>query len=586
MNKRKNSILIVDDERSNISVLKNILSPEYTIYASSDGQDAIETAEEFLPDVILLDVIMPKMDGYEIITALKSSKKTKNIPVIFVTGLDNTESEEKGLALGAVDYILKPFHSPIVKLRVHNQIKLVEQLRQQALITQISHSFLSDAYVDSLFADTLQMVGKFMNIPQLLLYKIDDNGVFICHSEWMHPELNLETRIGDKFELNETLVKAIRNVLDNNKEYLCFHSNDPTFKEILKPYRKNFQSYITTPIFVKGKIGAFLDFSRIDDGREWNESEINLAILVSDVFTGVFERDAMERQFSIVENSPDLILSITPEAVVEYANPAASVVTGHTKNEIVSEGLGIIFGNEKLADIKGKYIPDAIMQGQGKTVQFEMDIIHKDGGKRILAISIFQIGKNNLSMIIRDLTKIRELEIENKKIFFDGLTNIYNRRFFDESITRIIKSSSRSGSVLSLMMIDIDFFKNYNDTYGHSAGDDCLRIVANILKKCMPRADDFVARYGGEEFVIVLPNTDESGARNVAERLLANIREGNILHEASAAANHITISIGITTGNVKRTHVAEDFIKRADEMLYKSKQGGRDRCTFGSLDKL
>jgi len=127
--KKKYSILIVDDERANISTLKTILNPEYTIYASCDGEEAIEAVEEFMPDVILLDIIMPGMDGYQVITALKDSEKTKDIPVIFITGLDNADAEEKGLILGAADYITKPFHSAIVNIRVKNQINLIERFR-------------------------------------------------------------------------------------------------------------------------------------------------------------------------------------------------------------------------------------------------------------------------------------------------------------------------------------------------------------------------------------------------------------------------------------------------------------------------
>ena len=134
MSTKKNSVLIVDDERSNISILRNILGADYTIYASCDGPDAIETAEEFLPDMILLDIIMPDMDGYSVLQALKSNEATKDIPVIFITGLDNTEAEEQGLSLGAVDFISKPFQPTIVKLRVQLQVNLVNHSR--ALIAQ------------------------------------------------------------------------------------------------------------------------------------------------------------------------------------------------------------------------------------------------------------------------------------------------------------------------------------------------------------------------------------------------------------------------------------------------------------------
>ena len=126
---RKNKVLVVDDETANIIALTNILSPEYNVLASKNGKDAIALAHEHMPDVIMLDVLMPGMDGYEVITELKKSEKTQHIPVIFITGLDNIEAEKKGLALGAADYIPKPFHSDIVKLRVQIQIKLVNHIR-------------------------------------------------------------------------------------------------------------------------------------------------------------------------------------------------------------------------------------------------------------------------------------------------------------------------------------------------------------------------------------------------------------------------------------------------------------------------
>jgi diguanylate cyclase (GGDEF)-like protein len=169
------------------------------------------------------------------------------------------------------------------------------------------------------------------------------------------------------------------------------------------------------------------------------------------------------------------------------------------------------------------------------------------------------------------------------EVEYDALTGIYNRRFFDKNMKRIISSLSRSKSLLSLLMIDIDFFKRYNDTYGHLEGDKCLKIVAQTISQSTTRADDFVVRYGGEEFVMTLPNTDEQGARLIAEKLLNNIRKCNIPHGQNDAADCVTISIGVTTGKVLHTHSADDYIKKADELLYKSKQAGRNRYSFDQL---
>jgi len=128
-NNGKNSVLVVDDERINLDLLVKILSPEYTVYMTKNGASCIEMANELLPDIILLDIVMPDMDGYEVLKALKESEKTQQIPVIIITGLDNVENEEKGLALQAADYIHKPLSSVIVQLRVSNQIQIVNQIR-------------------------------------------------------------------------------------------------------------------------------------------------------------------------------------------------------------------------------------------------------------------------------------------------------------------------------------------------------------------------------------------------------------------------------------------------------------------------
>jgi diguanylate cyclase (GGDEF)-like protein len=162
----------------------------------------------------------------------------------------------------------------------------------------------------------------------------------------------------------------------------------------------------------------------------------------------------------------------------------------------------------------------------------------------------------------------------------DQLTGIYNRRYLDGSLKKIIKLHSRTGGRLSVLMIDIDYFKKYNDTYGHDAGDDCLRTVAFILSECVIREDDFIARYGGEEFTAILPNTDENGAQMVAEKMLEKIRESNIPHKTSDIAGYVTVSIGGATGIINHFQNGSDYIKTADKALYESKRNGRNRYTF------
>jgi len=166
----------------------------------------------------------------------------------------------------------------------------------------------------------------------------------------------------------------------------------------------------------------------------------------------------------------------------------------------------------------------------------------------------------------------------DEKVHFDSLTGIYNRRFLDDNIKRVINSLARNHGVLSVMMLDIDFFKKYNDTYGHKMGDTCLKAVAKALSET-GRADDCVIRYGGEEFVVLLPNTDEAGAGITAGRFLESVRSLCIPHINSDIADYVTISIGATTVKVKHNHQYMNYIERADEALYYSKDTGRNKYT-------
>lgn len=190
---------------------------------------------------------------------------------------------------------------------------------------------------------------------------------------------------------------------------------------------------------------------------------------------------------------------------------------------------------------------------------------------------------------LRRMTKLSDRTTDNlhesnldliDKVHYDTLTGIYNRRFMEENLEKNIQLLARSEGVLSIMIMDIDFFKRYNDTYGHSAGDDCLKAVAKAIGDCVASTDDFVARYGGEEFVAVLPNTNEAQAAIIAEKILETVRELGIPHKKNEAASYVTISIGLTTLKPKHNHKFMNYIKRADIALYDSKQKGKNCYTY------
>ncbi len=179
------------------------------------------------------------------------------------------------------------------------------------------------------------------------------------------------------------------------------------------------------------------------------------------------------------------------------------------------------------------------------------------------------------------------LEEANQKLerlsFLDGLTNLANRRRFDEFLQIEWRRAVRDAAPFSVILTDIDFFKAYNDTYGHEAGDEILKRIAGTLAATVNRPADLVARYGGEEFVVVLPGTDAAGAGTLAERLRAAVEALAIPHTASRAAAHVTISAGVATAVPERGAAAAALVAAADQALYQAKHDGRNRVrAFGA----
>lgn len=299
-NEEKPSILMVDDNPANLHILAKALEPEYDITMASNGQLALKILQGAeLPDLILLDIMMPDMDGYEVCRRLKEDSELKNIPVIFITALESDANQERGLQLGAVDYVTKPFNLNIVQLRIKNHLELKQQ------------------------------------------------------------------------------------------------------------------------------------------------------------------RDILAR------------LSAT-----------------------------------------------------------------------------------------------------------DGLTGIANRRAFAEKLASEWKRASRLQGQLALLLIDIDLFKAYNDTYGHLSGDECLQQVAKVLQQALCRPGDMCARFGGEEFACILPDTDTSGATHIAGLIQEHIAKLALPHDSSSVAAHVTLSIGVASCKPVPGKDADQLVTEADRLLYQAKEKGRNRIEW------
>ena len=186
--------------------------------------------------------------------------------------------------------------------------------------------------------------------------------------------------------------------------------------------------------------------------------------------------------------------------------------------------------------------------------------------------------QSELMRLVRERTE--QLEEANRQLaqmsYMDATTEVANRRSFDEQLAMEWRRTTRSRSRLSLLLVDIDGFKPYNDALGHQEGDKCLRVVAGVIASCVRRAGDTVARYGGEEFAVLLTDTDTAGAAILAERIRTAVEQRAVPHPA-VASGQVTVSIGVSTASGKEGGDPAALVRAADAALYEAKREGRNR---------
>ena len=446
-NETKSNILLIDDLPNNLQLLSDLLtSLGYTVRSVTSGRMALKPLRVKQPDLILLDIQMPEMDGYEVCEAIKADEDLQNIPIIFISALDDTFDKVKAFECGGVDYITKPFQIEEVLARLESQLTIQRQkaaLRHEVQKRRETEEVLyqSRALLSSVLNSALDGVSALQAIRDPETGNIED---FRC------------------LVINPILSKAF----NKNREDL-----------IGKVVLKRFLHRLDAQLFEK---------------------------FVAVVETGIF---------------------------------------------------------------------------------LEQDVYFPLGNSDWYHFVAVKLG-DGFAVTVRDITARKKMEIElqeaNQKLQLladlDGLTRIANRRRFDECLALEWQRHYREQQPFSLILLDIDYFKSYNDCYGHQQGDDALIQVAQTLAKIPQRATDFTARYGGEEFVVILPSTTQEEALVVAESIREAIAVLDIPHARSEISHRVTLSLGIASVIPSAESTLEDLIRQADDALYTAKSQGRDRC--------
>ncbi len=302
-------------------------------------------------------------------------------------------------------------------------------------------------------------------------------------------------------------------------------------------------------------------------------------------------KESEERYRTLVEFCPDAIF-VHSKGKIVFSNKAGLELIGAShEDDLLGKSIWILVDPEyrKLVEERIKVSQET----NSVPSLIEERFISLDGRKlsvEVTTMAIMYMGKQANQVIVRDITdkkiseeKLKETnEILKRLSSLDGLTGIANRRYFDEYLGQEWNNAIEQKDILSLIMLDIDFFKKYNDTYGHLGGDECLKQVAGLLDTISKQSGAIAARYGGEEFVVILPKKDREEALEIAETIRIGIEELAIPHITSEIKDVVTLSIGVSTCHPVLTVKPKDLIQAADIALYDSKRLGRNRvCECG-----
>ncbi len=290
---------------------------------------------------------------------------------------------------------------------------------------------------------------------------------------------------------------------------------------------------------------------------------------------------------ALVAQSQDVICYVE-NGFFTWVSPSAATVFGWDTVAMVSQDVFSIVYEEDRPALAASVA--TLLAGTAASSSGQARVLCGDGSARwcetTATIERIADGRHRALLIIRDIAERKHIEQELSMLALqDGLTGLANRRAFDQSIEREWNRTLREGSEMALLLLDVDHFKQFNDRYGHQAGDDCLRIIAATVKNSV-RGTDMACRYGGEEIAVILPTATSEVAIAQADRIRMGIAALHIPHEDSSCADHVTVSIGVASAFARvggSLRMPESLLQAADHALYRAKAEGRDRISQSIL---
>jgi two-component system cell cycle response regulator len=445
-------VLVVDDILSNVKLLEAKLAAEYfEVITAYNGEQALARVASDAPDIILLDVMMPGMDGFEVCRRIKSNGKTTHIPVVMVTALDQPSDRVTGLDAGADDFLTKPVDDMSLFARVRSLVRL----------------------------------------------------------KMMTDELRMREETGQSMGLtdaSETMIEP-----------------DPTGRILIVEDRPESVAWFRAALEAKNKVDDIATFDEALVSARGGDFDLIVVSLGIRAFDGLRLCSHL-RSLAEIRNTPILVL--------------------------VSEG-----ENRKLAQALDMGVNDYLMRPVDRN--------------ELMARVKTQLRKKRYADKLR-----HNMQLSLEMAITDQLTGLHNRRYMARHLDTLMKNASEAKPI-SFLIMDIDYFKAVNDTYGHDVGDEVLRDFASRIAANV-RGIDLACRYGGEEFVVVMPDTDAGYAYTIAERLRQSIELTPFPISRAPNKINVTASIGIASSNGNGDD-SDKLLHRADQALYRAKREGRNR---------
>ncbi len=559
MQNEKPVILIVDDALSNLMILSALLSGDYTVISKESADAALEYLNQKLPDMILLDIMMPGTGGFELCRILKGREDTREIPVIFVSSLNDADTIEHGFSLGAVDYISKPYHFSEILARVHLHIKL--RAIQKNL--ESSAGELSDLLQRT--NSVIQTVGEGifgLNSSGRITFANDKSAELLGYTreELLHPDFDLHSSIH-----HTDLTGAVLS-----------HKSCPIQAAVRG---EEFPGFVRNDIFFRRDLSSIpveYSISLINTG---NHSSREIIIVFRDISERYRNEERQREAAAVFEVSSEGIVITDAEGRIKRVNPAFTEITGYTSEEVTGQNPRIFKSGRQTEEFYNQ-----MWIRLRSTGRWESEIWNrrKDGSVFPVwqAITAVRNSAGDITGYVSQFSDITRRKLTEEEIRYRGnydvLTGLVNRALLMERIEQAVYDHRRKNLRFAFMFMDLDRFKQINDTMGHSTGDQLLKQAALRIKGEI-RETDTAARIGGDEFAVIINEIPgQPSVERTANRILKAVAEPFIIGEREIK---ISSSIGIALFPDDGA-TRELLLRNADIAMYRSKAGGRNQFQF------